>query len=238
MSKENAKNVATTTTLVDALVYNNRFASVKLDADQLGAEGLSQWKSIVLGLQRSAYEVGAYCENNGLKVENSTVNKTPVYDALRVILNSLGEVNGHKLYANEEAVIAIVGYACRRANLDSPELKLCLTRMSSLRREITLAKGVNGLNPDYIKELEEDLAKAEEKKAELLATADMRIKQVTMSNASSFRLDLEHYLARVISGQLAKSLEELDAEEAERKAKRAEKAKARKLAKKQAQVNA
>lgn len=237
MSKENEKNVATTT-LVNALVYNNRFASVKLDADQLGAEGLSQWKSIVLGLQRSAYEVGAYCENNGLKVESNTVNKTPVYDALRVILNSLGEVKGHKLYANEEAVIAIIGYACRRANLDSPELKLCLTRMSGLRREITLAKSVNGLNPDYIKELEDDLAKAEEKKVELLATADMRIKQVTMSNASSFRLDLEHYLARVIGGQLAKSLAELDAEEAERKAKRAEKAKARKLAKKQAQVNA
>jgi hemerythrin-like domain-containing protein len=59
----------------------------------------------------------------------------------------------------------------------------------------------------------------------------MRIKQPTRTTSNAFRLDVEHYLARAITGQLAKTLEELDAEDADRKAKRAAAAKARKAKK-------
>ena len=68
----------------------------------------------------------------------------------------------------------------------------------------------------------------EEEKSQLIATADMRHKQPTRTSSNSFRLDTEHFFARVINGQLAKTLEELDAEEEARRVARNKRAKARK----------
>ena len=73
-----------------------------------------------------------------------------------------------------------------------------------------------------------------EEKRNLIDTPDMKIAQPTRTNFNTFRLEVEHFLARVITGQLTKTLEELDAEEAERAEKRKAAAKARK-AKKNAQ---
>lgn len=233
---ENKKeNVSTT--IANLLVYNNRFANAKLTADQMGAESFDQWKNLVSALHRAAYKVYALCENNGMKASDSTVDKSEIYDCVRVILNNaIGEVKGHKLYANEETAIAIIGYAGRRGNVDAPELQLCNSRISNAKKEIKLAQEINGLNPEYIPALEKQLAELEEEKAELLATADMRYKQPTMTSSNAFRLDIEHYFARVISGQLAKTLEELDAEEAARKEARKSASKARKA--KKAKANA
>ena len=220
-----------TTTLANALVYNNRFATAKVTAEQLGAEDFATWKGLVSALHRAAYSVYVQCENNGMKVENTSVDKSGIYDAMRVVLTALGEVNGHKLYANEETAIALVSYAGRRGNKDAPELQFCLSRISNAKKELALAEQINGYNPEAIAELKARIEELTAEKAELLATADMRYKQPTKTSDGAFRLDLEHYLARVIVGQLAKTLEELDAEELARKEARKAKAKARKQAK-------
>lgn len=225
------KNATINTTLADALVYNNRFATAKLTADQLGAEPFAQWKKFVSDLHRACYAVYVQCENNGMKVADSTVDKSPIYDRVRLILTAIGEVNGHKLYANEETAITLVGYAGRRANKDAPELQFVASRISNAKKELKLAEQINGYNPAAIEELKASIEKLTEEKADLIATVDMRHKQPTMTSEGAFRLDLEHYLARVIAGQLAKTLEELDAEAEARKQARKEKAKARKAAK-------
>ena len=219
------------TTLANALVYNNRFATAKLTAEQLGAEDFANWKKLVMGLHRASYAVYCQCENNGMKVESTTVDKSGIYDAMRVILTALGEVNGHKLYANEETAIALVSYAGRRGNVDAPELQYCISCISNAKKELALAENINGYNPEAIQALKERIETLTDEKAELLATADMRHKQPTKTSDSAFRLDLEHYLARVIVGQMAKTLEELDKEEEERKEARKAKAKARKAEK-------
>lgn len=222
------ENTNVTTTLAESLVFNNRFATAKLNAEQLGAESFDTWKKIVAQLHRSAYKVYAQCENSGMKVGDTTVDKTEVYDSIRLVLNVLGEVKGHKLYANEESAIAIVSYAGRRGNVDAPELQLCNSRISNAKKEIRLAEGMKGLNPEYIPTLQAKLEELEEERKTLLATADMRYKQPTKTSDNAFRLDVEHFFARTIEGQLAKTLEELDAEEAKRKEERKAKAKARK----------
>ena len=162
-----------TTTLANALVYNNRFATAKITADQLGAENFATWKKLVMGLHRAAYSVYVQCENSGMKVESTTVDKSAIYDGIRVVLNALGEIKGHKLYANEETAIALVGYAGRRGNVDAPELQYCISCISNAKKELALAKEINGYNPDAIKALEERIETLTAKKAELLATADM-----------------------------------------------------------------
>lgn len=225
------ENNVNTTTLANALVYNNRFATEKLNAEQLGVENFAQWKNLVNGLHREAYSIYAQCENSGMKVADTTVDKTPVYDAIRVILSAIGEVNEHKLYANEESAIAIISYAGKRGNVDAPELQFCTSRLNNRKTELKKAQEINGYNADAIKALQDDIAKLEEEKATLLATVDMRYKQPTMTSANAFRLDVEHYFARVIVGQMAKTLEQLDKEAEDRKKARQEKAKARKQAK-------
>lgn len=221
--------------LVDALVFNNRFANKSVDGDQITAEGLSNWKVLVDKLHRAAYSAYVVCENSGLKAESNDIDKTEIFNAIREILATVGEVNSHKMYANAEMAVAVIGYSGKRANKDAPELQYCVSRIRNLSREISDYEKMNVTDTEYkanrLAEMNNSLEVLIEEKNELLKTADMRIKQPTRTTASAFRLDVEHFLARSISGQLAKTLAELDKEDAERKAKRAEAAKARKAKK-------
>lgn len=238
MSK-NLTNVATATPIANALVYNNRFANVRLNAEQITAENLKNWRDIVSNLHRVAYKVYEYCENNGLKADNTSVDKTAVFDALRILLNDgIGQVNEHKLYANDEIATLVIGYAGKRANKDDDAVKAISQEITNLKKAISSLDGMAGVNPEHIAELKADLAGKEEEKKALLKVEDMRIKQPTMTTFATFCLDVEHALARMISGQMAKSLEELDKEEEARRQARREKAKARKAEKKAEQANA
>lgn len=225
-------NTNTNTALVEALQYNNRFASVKVDGEQIGVEAFAQWKTLITDLHRASYRAYVICENSGLKAESTSIDKTDIFNAIRTILNLIGEVNGHKLVANAEMAIAMISYSGRRGNVDAPELQLCLSRLSNAKKEYTKYQAINVKDANYkakkLAEMEQTIAALEEEKSTLLATADMRHKQPTITSFNAFRLDVEHFLARVIDGQLAKTLEELDAEAEARKADRAARAKARK----------
>jgi len=221
--------------LVDALVYNNRFANRAVTGEQITAEGLSNWKNLVDKLHRSAYSAYVVCENSGLKAESTDIDKTEIFSAIREILAYIGTVNEHKMYANAEMAVAMIGYSGKRANKDAPELQFCLSRIRNLQKEISDYEKMNVADVDFkagkLAEMNKSLDALEEEKSTLLDTADMRIKQPTRTTSNAFRLDMEHFIARAIAGQLAKTLAELDAEDADRKAKRAEAAKARKAKK-------
>jgi hypothetical protein len=223
--------VNTNKALVEALVFNNRFANKSVNGEQITAEALASWKALVDKLHRAAYKTYVICENSGLKAESTDIDKTEIFAVIRELLATVGEVNSHKMYANAEMAVAVIGYSGKRANKDAPELQLCNSRISNAKRELRLAEDMPGLNPEYIPSLKANLEALEDERTKLLETADMRIKQPTRTSANAFRLDVEHYFARAITGQLAKTLEELDAEEAERKEKRKAAAKARKAKK-------
>lgn len=221
----------TITNIQDVLVLNNRFANVKISAEQISAESFSNWRGLISDLHRAAYKVYAICENNGMKAESDTVDKSGVFDVLRYILGVIGDVNEHKLYANAESVIAIISYAGKRANVDAPELQLVKSRIANAKKELRLAESLNGLDPNYVSGLQSEIERLEDEKFALMSEPDMCYKRPTMTTENAFRMDVEHFLARIITGQLAKTLEELDAEAEERRATRKAAAKARKAAK-------
>ena len=233
MTNTNITNKA----LVDALVYNNRFAN-KMVADQISAEALDAWKKAINTLHRAAYAAYVVCENSGLKAESESIDKAEIFNAIREILAIIGNVNEHKMYANAEMAIAMIGYSGRRANKDAPDLQFCLSRISNLKKEIAQYEKLNVSDAEYkaqtLASMNENLQALLEKKQTLIDTADMRIKQPTRTTENAFRLEVEHFLARAIVGQQTKTLEQLDAEDAERKARRAAAAKARKANKKNA----
>lgn len=227
--------VNTNKALVDALVFNNRFANKSVNGEQISAEALAEWKTLAEKLHRASYKAYVVCENSGLKAESNDIDKTEIFNAIREILATIGEVKSHKMYANAEMAVAMIGYSGKRANKDAPELQYCISRIRNLQNEIKTYEQMNVSDAEYkakrLAEMNASLDALEEEKSALLGTADMRIKQPTRTSSNAFRLDVEHFLARAITGQLAKSLEELDAEEAERAAKRKEAAKARKAKK-------
>lgn len=232
MSK-NLNSNATLTPIADALVFNNRFANVRLNAEQIGAESLKNWKDLMSKLHTAAYNVYVYCENNGLRTEDKQVDRTALCDALRIMLhNGVGEVQGHKLYINDAIITLIVGYAGKRGNKDDDKVKALTEEISKLTKAINAVDGMAGVNPEYVAELKAKKTAKMEEKSELLKEVDMRIKQPTMTTFATFCLDVEHAIARAISGQLAKSPEELAAEAEARRQARREKEKARKAAKK------
>lgn len=210
------------TTLQNCLINNNRYATLSLTSDQLGDDNLKVWKDLMATLHSSAYTVYAFCENNGLTVDSKSVDKSAVYNALREILATIGEVNGHKLCANEELATLVIGYSGKRANSDSPELQLCLSKLRNRQKELAEYEKTNGVNPDSIKKMKEEIEALQEEKSALLNSPDNRIKVATRSSANGFRLEVEHKLARAIANQQAKTWEELEAEaEAKRKERRA-----------------
>ena len=215
--------------LATNLVYNNRFATKKINAEQVGAETASAWTLAIKVLHRSAYAVYEYCENNGLRIDDNSINKNEVFEDLKRILTKIGDVNGRKLYANETAVNLIIGYAGKRANKDSDELKDVLADIREKKKATEEAEG------EELETLNAELDELEERKKALIEAPDNRFKQATITSDNAFRLEVEHLCARAIIEQNAKSLAELDAEDAARDAARKAKNKARKAAKRLAE---
>jgi len=205
--------------LVDGLVYNNRFANVKVSSSQIGDEDMKGWKSLINDLHKAAYSVYEVCENNNLQADSTEVDKSAVFAALRPIMTELGEVNGHRMLANEELAVLVIGYSGKRGNSDSPDLQFCLSKLRNRPKELAEYKKTNGVNPEAIQNLEEEITALEEEKTALLAEPDNRIKAPTRTTANSFRLEVEHRIARAIAEQQAQSWEALEARDKERKKK-------------------
>lgn len=209
--------------LVDGLVYNNRFANIKVSSNQIGDEDMKVWKTLIADLHKSAYSIYELCENNNLQADSSEVDKSAVFAALRPIMAELGEVNGHRMLANEELAVLVVGYAGKRGNSDSPDLQFCLSKLRNRQQELAKYKKTNGVNPEAIQNLEDEIETLEQEKKALLEAPDNRIKKPTRTTANSFRLEVEHRIARAIENQQAMSWEALEARDKERKKKKSKK---------------
>lgn len=227
----------TNSTIAECLVDNNRFATRKLTAEQLGAELFRSWKDSIANLHKVAYSIYAKCENDDIARATANLDLSPLFSSIRGILEGIGDINGHKVYPTAELATLIIGYSGKRANADSPELQLVLSKIRNRKKELAEYENTNGVNPASIQAMKDEIAELEDKKAELLDAPDNRIKKPTRTSDAMFRLEVEHRFARVIAEQKAKSWEELEAEAEARKAERKAKNKARKAAKK-AEANA
>lgn len=225
-------------TISNCLVHNNRFASARLNAEQLNPDTLKEWTDSIAAMHKAAYSIAVKCENEQVKLENPTIDKSELYAAIKSALSLIGKVNGHKLYANDAIATLVVGYSNRRANADSPELQLINSRINNNKRLLAIYEKTAGVNADTIANLKNEIDTLTNERTDLIAKADSRHKIVTRTSTNAFRLDVEHLFARIISEQQAKTWEELEAEDIERKAARAARAKARKANRVKADVEA
>lgn len=217
-------NTNTNTSLIaQALADNREFKSARINAKILGDYSLTRkWQTAVKALRVPAYRVSAHRHDVMANAKDNAVviDQTPLYDALRVVLDLIGEVNGTKLNVKNCAE-AIIAEAHRFRVVDiTPEM----AHAHAMRSEARKAVKDN--------ETDETLATLEHWNDEctrLESEAGNCKKLFEAQTESAFVTRVEMLLGDAISGQLAKSADEVEAEmlakkEARRAARKAAKA--------------
>lgn len=219
------------TKIAEAILYGNKFTNIKVNGDSVGVETFKSWETACNNLEHSLYDVIAKSQNYQLD-EEADLNK--VFANFRTLADLLGDVNGFKLRCNIEDALAIAPYTLTDGTKDAPEMQLAKSTKTYYRNMVKTYLATPGVNPKAVEEAQTNLKLATDKVEELKKVENMSTKEPKMVAESSFRLKLEHYLARKIEGQLTKTYDELKAEEDARIAKR----KAKRQAKRQAEAKA
>lgn len=218
-------------TIQKAIVRNQQ---IKTKSAKFNLSADPDWKSAMENLRRAAYTVNAFCESSNLRVEDEQVDKSAVHTAIRDILALIGDVKGHKMYSNDAIACNVISYAGKEVTEKSAQLKDVEDNIRATRnylRTVTPANSTEEFRKSFQQKLDNLLAQ----KKELESTEGHATSEPGRQEYPAFASKVENRLARAINEQNAKTNEQLDAEEAERKARRNAAAKARKAAKKAAE---
>lgn len=244
----NNNTIVSKTALIDCLVDNNRFKNHRVNAEQIGAEDFRTWCGLVYDLQKSAYAVYEAQENHA----DTAAPRRNLFANVKTILNAIGDLelvdkdgNKHKAPVtiddqfSADLADLCANYAGRIGSDKAPALQLVESRLNNAKTTLRKYAKINGVDPNTIKALEDEIENLEDERAELMETPDMCINKPVINSPNAFRKQFECHLARTIVGQKAQSWEEYETAKEERrkasnkksnerqKAKRAEAAKAK-----------
>lgn len=235
--------IVSKTAFMDCLVDNNRFKSHIINAEQIGSEDLRVWTGLVADLHKAAYKVYEAQENHA----DTKAPKDALYANVKVILAAIGDLelvdkdgNKHKAPVtiddkfSADLADLCSNYAGKIGSDKAPALQLVESRLSNARTMLNKYKKLNGINPDTITALENEIEELNDERADLMNTADMCKDKPVMTSPNAFRKAFEHHLARTITGQKAKSWEEYEEEKAAKKKAKNKKDNERKKAKRAA----
>ena len=222
----------------EALVSNRSYKNARVDGNAVGVDNARAWKNLVLGAMKPAYEVRKYrYDNMGKAEEIASCDLSALFDAIRPIVNLIGEVNGDKLNAvnvAEEFVAHAIRF--RVADISVP--------MAHARENYRQAKSkLNNFeqgelsNAEYALKLTElehnfELCEKEVKRLEGEPGNCKRIAEI--QSDSAFVRAIEIALGDAILKQTLRPYDEIVAEREKREADRKAKRKANKQAKKSA----
>ena len=208
-------------------------AKARVNADKVGVDTFSAWKVAENNAFEAFYRYADERRKTAHSGENAKMNPEIVnnaFTALRNLLALVGEVNGHKIYANEAMLNTVAGVTMvYRKDLAGE----ALTQASIVKNLENEVKAIaNGMNPDYVADLNARYEQAKIKLAELKKLAGSCTTNHVRVGKNKFYIDLETALATIVNEQDATPWEALEAAEQAREAERKAKRKANKNAKK------
>ena len=214
-------------------VKNNRAALV--NSKNVDIKDFANWKVAEDTAFRAFYEYADARRKAARMGENAKVDKAitdNAFNALRAILAIVGEVNGHKLIANEAMLNDLAG----ASRVEVKELiGEALTQKSvrdNLKKQVD---GIHaGMNPEYVEKVQHDYEVARIHFNELCKLEGSCKTETVRVKKNQFYVALETGLAQIIKEQNATPWEVLDARDANIKAERDAKRRANKNAKKAA----
>ena len=210
-------------------------AKARVNSDKVGIDTFAQWRAIENIAFESFYKYADARRKSANQGEKATVDAAITANAfasLRNLLALIGDVNGHKVFANTDMLNTVTSVSMV---VKKPLAGEALTQKSIVDNLKKQVDGIReGMQADYIAKITADYETAKIKLAELKKLEGSCSTEHTRANTNAFYLALENELATIINEQNAKSWEELEAEAAAREAERKAKRKANKNAKKQA----
>lgn len=214
----------TVTIYAEALADNRNYKNARMDGKTIGVRESRTWNNAVKAMRYPAYAVAQYRHAN---LANASVaaacDLSPLYTALRTVLDLVGEVNGAKLHA-ENIAETVIANASRIRTID------ITNEMAEARYEKRQAK--KALDEDNSEENQAAYDEAKAKVEELEGQPGNCKKLFEINSDTAFVKAVEIALGDAINGQCMKSAEQVMAEEeAKRQARRAKTA-AKKAAKK------
>lgn len=220
-----------TNALVNAIISNHDFKGRTVNGEQIDPKTFEQWKALCDNFAHELYDIVAKAQNYTL---NGEEDYTKVFATLKPIRDMIGEVNGFTIACNLNDIIGVSPYVTKTKAEYSTEMKLARDDRAYYTKRVKTLLETHGVNPEAVKEAQDNLAKAKAKVSELELVPKSVIGKPDKKDGKAFRVEFEDFLARKIKGQMMKSYEELKAEEDAKKAER----KAKRQAKRQAEAKA
>lgn len=210
----------------EALKSNREYKNARINGEVVGVTNARNWLALVKACRLPAYTVRKYrYDNMGMSDTVAPCDMSNLFNAIRPVLDLIGEVNGDKLNpvnVAEEFVALSVHF---RVIDITPEMAHARCNL----REARKAMAEN--------ETEETIAKVEVCKAEVarLEGISGNCKRITeVQSESAFVKAVEIALGDAINKQALRPVEDILAEKAAKEEERKAKRKANKLAKKNA----
>lgn len=208
----------------ETLVSNREFKSARINGEIVGVTAARVWIAAVKAMLIPAYTVYKYrYDHMGDAEKAATVNQSALYDALHVVLNFVGDVNGAKLNAANIAE-NVIACAVRFRAIDTSEA------MAHARCEKRLA--LKALNDDETPEHQSNYDKWADKCKRLEALPGNCKRIVEIQSDATFVRNVELMLGDAILKQSLRPVEDILAEKAALKAARDAKRRANKNSKK------
>lgn len=214
-------------------VKNN--GSARISTKAVSIDLYASWKVAEDSAYEAFYRYADARRKTAHMGENATIDAevtSNAFKALRNLLTLIGEVNGHKLMANN----AMLDDLASASMCEVKELKgEALTQKSVVDNLKAQYNDIHaGMNPEYVEKITTDYEVAKVRFAELCKLEDSCDTKTARVKINAFRSALETKLAKIVNKQDAMTWEELDARDSAIKAERDAKRKANKNAKKSA----
>lgn len=225
-------------TIANALMDNRTISNsskAKLTAEIVGVEEFASWKFAESIAYEALYRYAVARHDTAFMGEAASVDSKLISNAMQAIqlmLDCIGEVNGHAVCKNQAMLDELV----KCVNTDTKPLAGEALKQDSIVKNYRkqLKKVNDGMDEEYVADLTAKYEMANIKLAELKKQVGSCTTENTRVSFSTFRSKIERKLGDIISEQKAKTWEELEAEKEERRkarrAKTAEKKKAEKKA--------
>ena len=226
----NKKTIASA--IMDNMTVSNS-SKAKLTAEVVGVEEFASWKFAEIMAYEALYRYAAARHNVAHEGESARVDSKLISNAMQAIqlmLDCIGEVNGYAICKNQAMLDVLAGCAIAAKK---PLAGEALKQDSIVKNYRSQLKDVNdGMSEEYVADLTAKYEAAKIKLEELKKLEDSCTTVYARVTFNGFRSKIEQAMGAIVAEQNAKTWEELEAEKEERrKARRAKTAEKKKAAK-------
>lgn len=226
----NKKTIASA--LMDNMTVSNS-SKAKLTAEVVGVEDFASWKFAETMAYEALYRYAAARHNVAHEGESARVDSkltSNAMQAIQLMLDCIGEVNGYAICKNQAMLDVLAGCAIAAKK---PLAGEALKQDSIVKNYRSQLKDVNdGMSEEYVADLTAKYEAAKIKLEELKKLEDSCTTVYARVTFNGFRSKIEQAMGAIVAEQNAKTWEELEAEKEERrKARRAKTAEKKKAAK-------